>query len=119
MPRSCGHNEGFRADGSCRRCCADSQKRYAASDKNRERHALRQREWRRRNREKVRAHWKVREAVLTGKLIRPIHCEACGRGVDRIEAAHHDYDKPLDVRWLCPMCHHGWDAERHRREKTS
>jgi len=26
-----------------------------------------------------------------------------------IEAAHHDYDQPLHVRWLCRSCHVRWD----------
>jgi hypothetical protein len=27
-----------------------------------------------------------------------------------LEAAHHDYSRPLEVRWLCPPCHRAWDS---------
>jgi ribosomal protein S27AE len=42
-----------------------------------------------------------------GRLIRQ-PCEVCGE--KKVEAHHDDYDKPLDVRWLCPAHH----AETHR-----
>ena len=89
------------------------------------------REWRARNRErlaaqareayradpekkraKVRAHrkrnpnkeWahKLVGAMLHFGLLTPERCEECG---DRGEAHHDDYDKPLDLRWLCRSCH--------------
>ena len=37
-------------------------------------------------------------------------CEMCGRPG---QAHHDDYDKPLDVRWLCTVCH----AEHHTKER--
>lgn len=46
--------------------------------------------------------------IRQGRLVRPDRCEKCGR-VGKVHAAHHDYDKPLDVRWLCPVCHGKWD----------
>ena len=54
------------------------------------------------------AHTAVRAAVRDGRLTRPSGCEQCGQ-VRKIEAAHHDYDKPLEVRWLCVPCHRRWD----------
>lgn len=50
----------------------------------------------------------VRRAVSSGALVRPEKCSRCGSG-GRIQAHHHDYDKPLDVEWLCASCH----LERH------
>lgn len=55
-----------------------------------------------------RAHWAVRKAIRNGELTRPSQCEACGKTA-RIEAAHEDYSRPLDVRWLCHSCHVRWD----------
>ncbi|WP_448120505.1 hypothetical protein [Pseudomonas veronii] len=62
---------------------------------------------------KTRAHGKVRDAILSGNLVRPSICEKCGdepgAGVDGrslIQGHHHKgYDRPLDVEWLCARCH--------------
>jgi hypothetical protein len=51
----------------------------------------------------------LREALKRGQITKPVMCEACGAGDRRIEAAHHDYSRPLDVRWLCKPCHGRWD----------
>jgi hypothetical protein len=51
----------------------------------------------------------VRYYVLAGLLDRPVACEECGAIDRRIEAAHYDYDLPLEVRWLCRSCHVRWD----------
>lgn len=52
---------------------------------------------------------RVKKAIERGILVRPDICEECGNHGSRIEAAHGDYSKPLDVRWLCPSCHGIWD----------
>lgn len=46
-------------------------------------------------------------AVRRGKLIRQ-PCEKCGAAI--AEKHHDSYKRPLDVRWLCRMCH----VEHHR-----
>lgn len=59
---------------------------------------------RKRNRQQMAAHNLVGYAVETGRLIKPTHCPTCGR-IDRIEAHHEDYLKPLEVMWFCNRCH--------------
>jgi hypothetical protein len=49
------------------------------------------------------AHNAVAYALKTGKLTKGV-CEVCGD--PNVEAHHDDYDKKLDVRWLC-IRHHG------------
>ena len=46
--------------------------------------------------------------VKAGNMSKPDQCQECG-AVRKLEAAHHDYSKPLDVRWLCVPCHRRWD----------
>lgn len=55
-----------------------------------------------------RAQRRVAYAIETGRLVRPVVCEACGTEA-KAEAAHRDYARPLDVRWLCRSCHVKWD----------
>ena len=50
------------------------------------------------------AHIAVSEAVRKGILVRPLLCSRCSRTAS-VHGHHHDYDKPLDVTWLCPDCH--------------
>lgn len=47
---------------------------------------------------------KLRDAVKCNKIIKPLTCDTCGSG-DRIQGHHDDYDKPLEVKWLCHSCH--------------
>ena len=44
-------------------------------------------------------------AVRSGDLVRPKNCKRCGSNKHKIHGHHSDYDKPLDVIWLCPKCH--------------
>ena len=46
----------------------------------------------------------VTEALKLGRLERPAHCERCERELP-VEAHHFDYNRPLDVTWLCRPCH--------------
>lgn len=62
------------------------------------------RRWEHSNPEKVKAHKKVMNALRSGKLLRPTHCEICGKEC-KPEAHHWDYSKPLDVLWCCRICH--------------
>lgn len=61
---------------------------------------------------KRRAYQEVRRALLEGRISRPPNCQQCGAkdapcsdGRSRIQAHHHDYNKPLEVEWICAKCH--------------
>lgn len=83
----------------CRRCESARVKAVDASGS--------KRAWDRRNVTKRRAHKAVEYALMRGDLVRQ-PCERCG-GLPS-QAHHEDYEKPLDVMWLCPPCH----GQRHR-----
>lgn len=68
--------------------------------------AARARRWNERNPERIRVRQRANGAVA----------RALKRGgIGLIEAAHYDYSRPLDVRWLCRSCHRRWD---HADPKT-
>jgi hypothetical protein len=64
---------------------------------------------------------KIEKAICRGEVIRPSECELCGAaprfrdGRSGIQAHHTDYNKPLEVMWLCQPCHHIW----HKTNKAT
>lgn len=62
----------------------------------------------------------LEQAIERGKVERKRICESCGNsgifkdGRTAIQAHHCDYNKPLDVMWLCQKCHHAW----HKKNKA-
>lgn len=73
---------------------------------------LRSHEWRKRNPIKTRAHAKVARAIKKGLLHKGC-CEVCSNKM--VEAHHADYNKPLNVAWLCKKHH----SEKHRKYKDA
>jgi hypothetical protein len=71
--------------------------------------------WRGGPRADNRAHDITENAIEKGLLVRPDRCQECGGdgrafrdGRHPIQAHHCDYNKPLEVMWLCQPCHHDW-----------
>jgi len=64
----------------------------------------------------------VTKAIACG-ILAPRPCEACGEtgvfkdGRNKVQAHHDDYNKPLEVRWLCQKCHHEWHKTNTPRRK--
>lgn len=61
---------------------------------------------------KERARTEVRLALDSGRLEKAEACADCGKATTELDAHHGDYDRPLDVEWLCDPCHH----DRHPNE---
>lgn len=57
------------------------------------------------NDDKVLAQKEAQKAIARGELVRE-PCEICG--AEKTDAHHDDYNKPLEVRWLCRSCHKEW-----------
>lgn len=113
------------ADGHLNKCkeCTKSDvgihrleniERIRAYDKERaklpERQKLKQevtRAWRAEDKRRTAAHNAVARAIAKGLLIKQ-PCERCGN--EKSLAHHEDYDRKLDVMWLCQPCH----KQRHK-----
>jgi len=50
------------------------------------------------------AHILLSNAVKSGKIKKPTKCSNCNKRT-MIHGHHENYHKPLDVIWLCPVCH--------------
>lgn len=57
---------------------------------------------------KYKAHSIVNYAIKSKKLFRE-PCEICGK--ENTHGHHDDYDKPLNIRWLCSEHHHAWHVK--------
>lgn len=82
--------------------CVDCFKSRLNSTDARNRARIAKYSWMKRNKDKVKAHARVRLALKSGKLTKE-PCAKCGD--TNAHAHHHDYNKPLDVTWFCPQHH--------------
>jgi len=117
--------------GACKVCCRErarkNNQRPEVRQRDRERrrggrdkkHVSRMRQWRKdhpgkaveynrkyrkKYQHKTRAGGAVRRAIQRGEIVRPDWCSCCGL-IGPVEAHHDDYEKPLDIRFLCSSCH--------------
>ena len=54
---------------------------------------------------RMKSNYYKRKGILTP--------EPCKCGSTDVQMHHHDYSKPLDVTWICRLCH----AELHKNER--
>lgn len=104
-------------DGLANQCreCAKEYKQYHYEQYYGELYN-RQIEYRQIHPERRNAFAAVYEATSKGVLIRPDVCSKCGKS-GYIVAHHDDYDRPLDIVWLCLSCDRQLHADL-RRKKT-
>lgn len=87
----------------------DNPEKVKASDKryreaNRENILAYKKEERKKYPERIRAQNTLNRALKTGNIKKPKRCTNCG-AKKSLDAHHEDYDKPLQVIWLCKSCH--------------
>lgn len=79
-----------------------TDKRYY--EKNKEKLLTNYRKYHKKHPEREIARNTVRYAVKTGKIQKPDRCINCNV-INPLDGHHEDYDKPLEVQWLCRSCH--------------
>ena len=57
-------------------------------------------------------------AIRDGKIERKTQCERCP-STKNIEKHHPDYDKPLEIVWLCSVCHGLEHTKDENKPKTT
>jgi hypothetical protein len=62
---------------------------------------------------RYRARIELNKAVASGTVKKPARCTGCGQK-GHLHGHHPDYNRPLRVKWFCPVCH----AAEHRRMKV-
>lgn len=131
FPKRKSHNGNYYPSSICKPCRSAEASEWARNnplkrkenwrrhaEQNRESYAEANRLYYRRHREtrmeslqrywasnpgKLAARHAVAYAIQTGSLKR-LPCEQCG-SQQRVHAHHQDYSKPLEVKWLCSLCH--------------
>jgi hypothetical protein len=64
---------------------------------------------------KARCRAAIQQARTNGTLVQQ-PCERCGSR-EHIHAHHEDYNKPLEVIWLCRPCHRALHRERDHGDR--
>lgn len=79
-------------------------------------HKIATEKWHLKNMDKVKAHRKLYRAIRSGIIIKPNRCEACNTEIPKnlLRGHHEDYSKPLQINWLCSICHN----KRHNETNT-
>jgi len=67
---------------------------------------------------KVQANNKLKYEVRQGRILRPDKCQKCGKAC-KPDGHHWDYDLPLDVIWLCKMCHNALHRAQGLKAKAN
>lgn len=88
----------------CRKCNTYRHQRYRETNKGKQNTYKAAKKYTSQNKEKSSAWQAVRYVRKNKNFPKPSNCTDCGRK-NKLDAHHDDYSKPLEVRWLCRLCH--------------
>lgn len=115
LPTANFHKDSSRKTGvgsRCKECQKERSRAIRATPEGKAQRVVQMRRWKRANKEKEQAHKRVARAIRSGKLVKPTRCSQCSSN-EKIEGHHYDYDKPLDVIWVCQPCHNNIHREKY------
>ena len=115
--RHCKTNEGTMVDCrntssngtvhvyySCKECNNKRARDYRKTEKGKDvYYDIMSRQYQK-HKHKISARNKLHMATKRGLIAKPTLCDVCGL-YGKLDGHHDDYDKPLEVRWLCRNCH--------------
>lgn len=126
LPLDSFHKDRTRLNGHSPKCKACKRAKSAAyrktkdwaayqrvrlqDDSKRSSKNAQQKAWHQRNPLATQAYADLHRALNAGSIVRPKECSDC-KQVCKPEAHHEDYEKALDVIWLCRPCH---EARHHQ-----
>jgi hypothetical protein len=90
-----------------------ARRKYLETDIGRMNHRESARRHKLKNPLKERARVQIKLSLISGLMVRPDTCEACSTDC-KPDGHHHDYNKPLEVIWLCKGCHIGIHTANRR-----
>lgn len=67
-------------------------------------HRRRNNEYNKKFPQKAKARLLILTAIRSGNIIKPDKCTICDRKA-KLTGHHEDYNKPLEVVWICASCH--------------
>lgn len=65
---------------------------------------------------KGKAKFKLHQSIVSGEVEKGTFCLVCGSRKE-VQAHHEDYNRPLDVIWLCRQCHAFFHNEKRSEER--
>jgi len=99
--RSTQYSSGF--ERRCLTCRATWQREYHKTHSGKLRHSIATKAVGQKYPERSRAYYRVYKALKDGTLIKQ-PCVTCGS--EESQATHLNYNEPLNIMWLCPLCRH-------------
>lgn len=131
QPCKHGHVEKRAISGHCFICRRVNSKKGMAQRRAESNEDIKtyRREWRAGNKEKVKRHNEKYRAAFKNRIIanriieraiakgtlKRMPCEVCGSA--KVHAHHSNYNKPLEVKWLCETHHRQWHENNQPEEK--
>ena len=110
----CCKNDWYKYSENNKDKIREQDKNYKPSEEVIKRRRASSRAWKKKHPTKVKAQKKLYRALESNEILKPQECCQCYKFTTELDAHHCDYRKPLEVAWLCKICHSGLHGEERR-----